>query len=75
MKRVICDYEPCRKEVAPDSYGLSPEGWLSMSKRGTSYVAKDYCSEACTIKDLGGTVPVEQPAASDSELPVVKAGA
>lgn len=75
MKRVICDNAACRKEEAPDSYGLSPKGWVKVEVRGSvKEFGLDFCSKPCAIKYLGGTVPEEQPAVSDAEHAPVHVG-
>lgn len=75
MKRVICDNTACRKEEAPDSYGLSPNGWVAVGVRGSvKEFGLDFCSKPCAIKALGGVVPEESPAASDAERHDVKVG-
>lgn len=68
--RSICD--TCRAEGPVSLHGLPPKGWFLVRER-ENYESgdKDYCSLACAIKGLGGIVPTEQAAPSDSELATV----
>ncbi len=51
MTHITCN--TCGKAVSPTPYGVSPDGWLSVSLRGTPYVPPaDYCSVACAMKGL-----------------------
>ncbi len=70
MTRVICD--GCRKEEALTVHGLAPDGWFRVHERGNYKDGdKDYCSLACAVKGLSGTVPAKQPAASDAHRAAV----
>lgn len=65
MKRIICDH--CRAEVEPDNYGSAPLGWISVTRRETQYLSKDFCTPTCAIEgvqemldaDLAANKPVE----------------
>jgi len=54
MKRVICDH--CKKEEAPDPYGLAPKGWYSVDERGTYAANKDFCSVPCVVAAFSGSI-------------------
>lgn len=70
-RRAICD--GCGKDEGLRQTGDTPEAWLVV--RTSNFSAQhDYCSKACAIKGLGGTVP-EASLPSESDLPVVQAGA
>lgn len=64
MRRVICDQ--CRKEEAPDPYGLAPKGWWSVDERGTYTATKDYCSEKCLVHAHGGVPVITEPVQTEA---------
>lgn len=54
MTRVICDN--CRKESTLGNYGLSPDGWVSVTYRGdySPDGGGDYCSASCAASAVAG---------------------
>jgi hypothetical protein len=53
MKHIICDQ--CRVEVAPDSYGLAPAGWITVRWVWPPFVdPADLCSPVCAVAYFSG---------------------
>lgn len=67
----IARCEECERTQPLDVYGMLPTGWITLHRRGDSFMMPDYCGVACCLASLqrmaGTSVP---PAAPIVEAPV-----
>lgn len=69
MRRVICNQ--CKKESAPDAYGLAPSGWIQRRVMGVfgEKGEADLCSPECEIALVREQALANAPATTEPTPP------